>query len=97
MFRSLFHWAHFTCPNFFELVTPSYFLRNLIVERESAPNTFSATPSFGPDFSTGNLVSDESEVPVVQSVRSKFFDRVCHLGEPKSRRIFSHNRAQGQL
>jgi len=64
------HTSH--ARTFLNSLRPPYFLRNLIVERESAPNTFSATPSFGPDFSTGNLVSDESEVPVVQNVRSKF-------------------------
>ncbi len=64
------HTSH--ARTFLNSLRPPYFLRNLIVDRESAPNTFSATPSFGPDFATANLASDESEVPVVQNVRSKF-------------------------
>jgi len=64
------HTSH--ARTFLNSLRPPYFLRNLIVERESTPNTFSATPSFGPGFSDGNPAADESEVPVVENVRSKF-------------------------
>ena len=64
------HTSH--ARTFLNSLRPPYFLRNLIVERESTPNTFAATPSFGPDFSGGNPAAGESEVPVVENVRSKF-------------------------
>ena len=64
------HTSH--ARTFLNSLRPPYFLRNLIVERESTTTNFAATPSFGPDLSNGNAVTDESEVPVVENVRSKF-------------------------
>tara|TARA_B100001057_G_scaffold19389_1_gene17842 strand:- start:1388 stop:2506 length:1119 start_codon:yes stop_codon:yes gene_type:complete len=64
------HTSH--ARTFLNSLRPPYFLRNLIVERESSENSFSNGPSFGPDFPQGNSSSDDSEVPVVQDVRSKF-------------------------
>jgi len=64
------HTSH--ARTFLNSLRPPYFLRNLIVERESTTTNFAATPSFGPDFSGSNTAADESEVPVVENVRSKF-------------------------
>lgn len=64
------HTSH--ARTFLNSLRPPYFLRNLIVEREISERSFSPSPSFGPDFSEGNPSEQESEVPVVQNVRSKF-------------------------
>jgi len=64
------HTSH--ARTFLNSLRPPYFLRNLIVERESTTTNFAATPSLGLDFSNGNAATDESEVPVVENVRSKF-------------------------
>ena len=64
------HTSH--ARTFLNSLRPPYFLRNMIVERETTENSFGATPLFEPDFSGSNLRADETEVPVVQNVQSKF-------------------------
>ena len=64
------HTSH--ARTFLNSLRPPYFLRNLIVERESTSNTLSAAPSFGPVFPGDGSETEETEVPVVQNVRSKF-------------------------
>ena len=64
------HTSH--ARTFLNSLRPPYFIRNLIVERESASNAFAAAPSFDPVFPGEGSDTDETEVPVVQNVRSKF-------------------------
>ena len=64
------HTSH--ARTFLNSLRPPYFLRNMIVERETTENSLGATPLFEPNFSGSNLEADEKEVPIVKNVQSKF-------------------------
>ena len=65
------HTSH--ARTFLNSLRPPYFIRNLIVERESASNAFAAAPSFDPVFPGEGSETEETEVPVVQKRLVKIY------------------------
>jgi hypothetical protein len=57
---------------FLNSLSPPYFLRDLIVVREDAGGSTGFSSGTGIDFAPANPVADDSELPIVQDVRSKF-------------------------